>query len=177
MPSLDAALGGNRPVTVHEVFAQVDPALELAGRRATSPPNAACRSWSRASQTHEDASLALDHGAAGVIVSNHGGRQLDCVGATADILPEVVEAVDGRGDGAGRRRASAAARMCWSPWRSAPTRCSPAGPPLWGLAAGGAEGARRVLELLRAELELALTLCGCASPAEMGRPHVRRAPV
>ncbi len=49
-------------------------------------------------------------------------------------------------------------------------------PALWGLAAAGAEGAERVLELLRDELELALALCGCASPAELTRAHVRRAP-
>ena len=49
-------------------------------------------------------------------------------------------------------------------------------PALWGLAAGGEAGARRVLELLRAELELALALCGCASPDELCRAHVRRAP-
>ena len=49
-------------------------------------------------------------------------------------------------------------------------------PPLWGLAAAGRDGARQVLELLRAELELALALCGCASPSELTREHLRRAP-
>jgi isopentenyl diphosphate isomerase/L-lactate dehydrogenase-like FMN-dependent dehydrogenase len=49
-------------------------------------------------------------------------------------------------------------------------------PALWGLAVGGEEGARRVLEILREELELALLLCGCASPAELTRAHVQRAP-
>ena len=47
-------------------------------------------------------------------------------------------------------------------------------PALWGLAVGGEEGARRVLELLRAELELALLLCGCSEPADLGRDHVQR---
>ena len=47
-------------------------------------------------QTGEDAALACEHGAAGVIVSNHGGRQLDTVAATAEMLPEIVDAVDGR---------------------------------------------------------------------------------
>jgi 4-hydroxymandelate oxidase len=125
-------------------------------------------------QTHEDASLAIDHGAAGVIVSNHGGRQLDCVNATADILPEVVEAVDGRAavlaDGGIRRGTDVLVALALGADAVLAGRA-----PLWGLAAGGAEGAGRVLELLRSEIELALTLCGCASPAEMGRPHVRRA--
>ena len=49
-------------------------------------------------------------------------------------------------------------------------------PALWGLAAGGEGGARRVLELLRDELELALALCGCATPGELSRGHVQRAP-
>ena len=49
-------------------------------------------------------------------------------------------------------------------------------PTLWGLAVGGEEGVRRVLDLLRAELELALALCGCSSPAELTPSHVRRAP-
>jgi (S)-2-hydroxy-acid oxidase len=49
-------------------------------------------------------------------------------------------------------------------------------PALWGLAAAGEAGARRVLELLRGELELTLALCGCGSPAELGRTHVQRAP-
>jgi isopentenyl diphosphate isomerase/L-lactate dehydrogenase-like FMN-dependent dehydrogenase len=48
-------------------------------------------------------------------------------------------------------------------------------PVVWGLAASGEEGARHVLELLRAELELTLALVGCASPAELGRSHVTRA--
>jgi isopentenyl diphosphate isomerase/L-lactate dehydrogenase-like FMN-dependent dehydrogenase len=173
VPSLDAAIGGNRPVTVHEVFAQVDPAL---GWQAVADLASECSVplLVKGIQTHEDTSLALDHGAAGVIVSNHGGRQLDCVSATADILPEVVEAVDGRAtvlvDGGIRRGTDVLVALALGADAVLAGRA-----PLWGLAAGGAEGARRVLELLRSEIELALTLCGCASPAEMGRPHVRRA--
>jgi isopentenyl diphosphate isomerase/L-lactate dehydrogenase-like FMN-dependent dehydrogenase len=175
VPSLDAAIGGNRPVTVHEVFAQVDPALEW---QAVADLASECSVplLVKGVQTHEDASLALDHGAAGVIVSNHGGRQLDCVNATADILPEVVEAVDGRAtvlaDGGIRRGTDVLVALALGADAVLAGRA-----PLWGLAAGGAEGAGRVLELLRSEIELALTLCGCASPAEMGRPHVRRAPL
>ena len=99
--------------------------------------------------TAEDAALAVEHGAAGVVVSNHGGRQLDRALATADALPEVVDAVAGRATRARRRRHPPRRRRRRSRWRSAPTRCWSAGPPLWGLAAGGAEGAARVLELLR----------------------------
>jgi 4-hydroxymandelate oxidase len=125
--------------------------------------------------TGEDAALAIDHGAAGVVVSNHGGRQLDRVSATADALSEAVEAVAGRGtvlvDGGIRRGVDAAIALALGADAVLVGR-----PALWGLAAGGEEGVRRVLELLRAEVELTLLLCGCASPGELRGAHVRRAP-
>ena len=121
--------------------------------------------------TAEDAGLSIEHGAAGVVVSNHGGRQLDCVSATADALPEVVEAVDGRGtvivDGGIRRGTDVAIALALGADAVLVGR-----PALWGLAAGGEAGARRVLEMLRDELALALALCGCRSPAELSRRHV-----
>jgi isopentenyl diphosphate isomerase/L-lactate dehydrogenase-like FMN-dependent dehydrogenase len=174
VPSLDAALGGQRPLTVHEVFAQVDPSLswtdvaELAS--VCSLPLLV-----KGVLTREDARLSIEHGAAGVVVSNHGGRQLDGVPASADALPEVVEAVDGRGavlvDGGVRRGTDVAVALALGADAVLVGR-----PALWGLAAGGEEGARRVLELLRDELELTLTLCGCPSPSSLGRQHVQRAP-
>jgi isopentenyl diphosphate isomerase/L-lactate dehydrogenase-like FMN-dependent dehydrogenase len=125
--------------------------------------------------TAEDAELAVEHGAAGVIVSNHGGRQLDRALATGDALSEVVDAVMGRAavlvDGGIRRGVDVAIALALGADAVLVGRA-----PLWGLAAGGADGARRVLELLRDELELALALCGCTSPAELTRAHVRRAP-
>ncbi len=174
VPSLDAAIGGSRPVTIHDVFAQVDPAL---GWQDVEDLASECSVplLVKGIQTHEDASLAIEHGAAGVIVSNHGGRQLDCVGATADILPEVAEAVDGRAavlvDGGIRRGTDVLVALCLGADAVLAGR-----PPLWGLAVAGSEGAERVLEVLRSELELAMTLSGCASPAETGRSHVQRAP-
>jgi 4-hydroxymandelate oxidase len=126
--------------------------------------------------TAEDAALAVEHGAAGMVVSNHGGRQLDCALATADALPEVVEAVAGRAtvlvDGGIRRGGDVAIALALGADAVLVGR-----PALWGLATAGEAGAARVLELLRAELELALALCGCASPAELGMGHVRAAPV
>jgi 4-hydroxymandelate oxidase len=110
-----------------------------------------------------------------VVVSNHGGRQLDRSLATADALPEVVEAVDGRVpvlvDGGVRRGVDAAIALALGAEAVLVGRA-----PLWGLAIGGEEGARSVLELLRAELELTLALCGCTSPAGLSRAHLRRAP-
>ncbi|HEU5141617.1 MAG TPA: alpha-hydroxy-acid oxidizing protein, partial [Solirubrobacterales bacterium] len=109
------------------------------------------------------------------IVSNHGGRQLDRVSASGDALPEVVDAIEGRGavlvDGGIRRGVDVVTALALGADAVLVGR-----PALWGLAIGGEDGARRVLELLRHELELALSLCGCASPAELGRTHVQRAP-
>ena len=122
--------------------------------------------------TAEDALLAAEHGAAGVVVSNHGGRQLDGVPAALDALPEVVEAV-GEGvevllDGGVRRGTDVVKALALG------ARALLVGRPvIWGLAVGGEPGVREVLELLRRELELGLTLLGCRSPADVTRAHVK----
>src|SRR5207249_12275439 len=94
----------------------------------------------------ENARLAFDHGARAVVVSNHGGRQLDSAVATLDALPAVVEAVEGRGavlvDGGIRRGTDVLKALALG------ARAVLIGRPcLWGLALGGEEGALRVLEL------------------------------
>jgi isopentenyl diphosphate isomerase/L-lactate dehydrogenase-like FMN-dependent dehydrogenase len=126
--------------------------------------------------TAEDAVLAAAAGAAGVVVSNHGGRQLDGVAATLDALPEVVEAVGDRivvlMDGGIRRGADVIKALALGAQAVLAGR-----PPLWGLAVGGADGVQHVLELLRDEIELALALCGCTSPAGVTRVHVGRTSV
>jgi L-lactate dehydrogenase (cytochrome)/(S)-mandelate dehydrogenase len=123
----------------------------------------------------EDAQLAVEHGADGIFVSNHGGRQLDGCLPGAEALPEVVDAVDGRAavlvDGGIRRGIDVAIALALGADAVLVGR-----PALWGLAVGGEEGARRILEILSAELELTLALCGCATPAELDRSHVKRAP-
>jgi len=124
--------------------------------------------------THEDALLAAEHGAAAVVVSNHGGRQLDGVPPTLDVLPEVVEAVGERVevllDGGIRRGIDVLKALALGARATLSGRSV-----LWGLAAGGEEGVTRVLELLRREIELGLKLLGCPSPADVTRSHVRRA--
>jgi isopentenyl diphosphate isomerase/L-lactate dehydrogenase-like FMN-dependent dehydrogenase len=125
--------------------------------------------------TAEDAVLAIEAGAAAVVVSNHGGRQLDGVAASLDALPEVVGAVRGRAevlvDGGIRRGTDVVKALALG------ARATLAGrAPLYGLAVDGADGVEHVLGLLRAEIELALALCGCASPADVTRAHIARAP-
>jgi len=124
--------------------------------------------------TAEDAALAVEHGAAAIVVSNHGGRQLDGVPATLDALPEVADAIAGRVeiylDGGIRRGTDVAKALALG------ARAVLAGRgPVFGLAAAGEDGVRHVLELLRDELTLALCLLGCTSPHEVTRAHVQRA--
>ncbi len=175
VPSVAAAMGVERAVTIAETFALMDPALSwqtLGELAAESPLPVLVKGL----LTAEDAELAVAHGVAGVVVSNHGGRQLDRAVASGDALPEVVDAVAGRAtvlvDGGIRRGVDVAVALALGADAVLVGR-----PPLWGLAAAGWEGAARVLGLLREELELVLALCGCASPAELGRSHLRQAPV
>src|SRR5205085_2858202 len=111
------------------------------------------------------------HGVAAVVVSNHGGRQLDGVQAALDALPEVVEAVGERIevllDGGVRRGTDALKAIALGARAVLIGRAM-----LWGLAVDGEAGVRHVLELLRAEVELGLALLGCASPEQVTRAHV-----
>jgi isopentenyl diphosphate isomerase/L-lactate dehydrogenase-like FMN-dependent dehydrogenase len=110
--------------------------------------------------TAEDASIAVERGAAGVIISNHGGRQLDTSILSIEALPEVVAAVGGRADvyvDGGIRRGTDILKAL-----ALGARAVLVGRPiLWGLAARAEEGVCHVLTLLRDELELAMALAGC----------------
>ncbi|MFZ9692647.1 MAG: alpha-hydroxy acid oxidase [Phycisphaerales bacterium] len=120
----------------------------------------------------DDAAKALDSGCAGVVVSNHGGRQLDGTPATIDMLPAVVEAVAGRGlvlvDGGVRRGTDVLKAIALGADAVQIGR-----PQLWGLASGGELGVRRVFEMLAAELDIAMALAGCATVADVPRDLVR----
>jgi isopentenyl diphosphate isomerase/L-lactate dehydrogenase-like FMN-dependent dehydrogenase len=124
--------------------------------------------------TPEDARRAEASGAAAVVVSNHGGRQLDTVAATADALPAVVEEigeeVDVIVDGGIRRGTDVLKALALG------ARAVMVGRPvIWGLAVGGADGVRRVLEVLLAELDVALALAGTPVAAELDASSVGRA--
>jgi L-lactate dehydrogenase (cytochrome)/(S)-mandelate dehydrogenase len=115
----------------------------------------------------EDARLAVDAGADGIIVSNHGGRQLDRAPAAIDMLPAVVEAVGGRAsvmfDSGVRRGADILVALCLG---ADFTFIGRAG--LYGVAAGGLEGARRACDILAGEIDLALGQIGCPDVADLG---------
>lgn len=122
--------------------------------------------------TAEDAVLAVEHGVDGIVVSNHGGRQLDTAIASIEALPEVVEAVAGRCevylDGGIRRGTDILKALALG------ARAVLLGRPvLWGLAVNGAEGVRHVLELLRSELELDMALAGRPTLASIDRSLVK----
>jgi 4-hydroxymandelate oxidase len=165
-----AAAGGGGAATPAEILAMLDPGLtwkdveDIAG--ATSLPVLV-----KGVLTEEDARLAVEHGAAGVVVSNHGGRQLDGVPASLDALPEVVEAVEGRVpvlmDGGVRRGTDVVKALALGARAVLIGR-----PAVWGLAAGGEAGVAHVLELLREEVRLALSLLGCPTPGDVGPEHV-----
>ncbi|MBL7089959.1 alpha-hydroxy acid oxidase [Acidovorax sp.] len=112
-----------------------------------------------------DARQAVSLGAAGLIVSNHGGRTLDTAPATATALPRVVQAVQGKVpvlvDGSIRRGTDVLKAMALGASAVLVGR-----PAVWGLANGGAAGVAHVLRLLRDELEVAMALTGCATLAE-----------
>jgi 4-hydroxymandelate oxidase len=119
----------------------------------------------------DDAARAVEHGAAGIIVSNQGGRQLDTAIPSIRALPDVAEAVAGRAevlvDGGVRRGTDVIKAIALG------ARAVLLGRPVvWGLAVGGEAGARRVLDLLRAEIDLAMALCGCPTVGDISRDLV-----
>lgn len=119
-----------------------------------------------------DAEQSVRSGASGIIVSNHGGRQLDTAPPTAEALPGVLEAVGGRVpvlvDGGIRRGTDIIKALAMGAAAVLVGR-----PVLWGLAVGGEEGVRSMLEMLRTELDEAMALCGCASLAQLPPDLVR----
>ena len=123
--------------------------------------------------TAEDATLAVENGVKGIVVSNHGGRQLDSTLGTLDALPDIVAAVRGRAevyvDGGIRRGTDVLKALALGAKAVLVGR-----PILWGLALGGADGVRAVLQHLRNEFELAMALSGRSDVSQIDRGLVRR---
>ncbi|MEQ1833902.1 MAG: alpha-hydroxy acid oxidase, partial [Candidatus Eisenbacteria bacterium] len=116
----------------------------------------------------DDAVRAIEHGAAAIAVSNHGGRNLDTVPASIDALPRVAAAVNGRVpvlvDGGVRRGVDVVKALA-----QGATAVMIGRPYLWGLGAAGADGVARVVRMLVHELELAMAQCGTANLGEITR--------
>lgn len=123
------------------------------------------RSWSKEFFTPTMRS-AIDHGAAAVVVSNHGARNLDTVVPTAQVLPQVVHAVSGRAhvlvDGGIRRGTDIVRALALGADAVLIGR-----PYVWALASHGAAGVQHCVEILRAELSMAMLLLGAPSRAEL----------
>jgi L-lactate dehydrogenase (cytochrome) len=121
--------------------------------------------------TGEDARRAIDVGAAGVVVSNHGGRQLDGVSATLRVLPEIVTAVNGQievlMDGGVRRGGDIVKAICMGARAVLIGRAY-----AYGLAAAGLPGVTRAISILHADLERTMKLLGCASIRELDQSYV-----
>jgi L-lactate dehydrogenase (cytochrome) len=121
--------------------------------------------------TADDARRSVDQGAAAISVSNHGGRQLDCVSSSLRALPEVVKAVGGQAevlmDGGIRRGTDIVKALCLG---ARAVLCGRAY--AYGLAAAGEAGVRRAIEILRADLDRALRLLGCPSVSVLDRSYV-----
>jgi len=121
--------------------------------------------------TGDDARRAIDAGAAGVVVSNHGGRQLDGVSATLRALPEIVKAANGQievlMDGGVRRGGDIVKAICMGARAVLVGRAY-----AYGLAAAGAPGVSRAIAILRADLDRTMKLLGCASIGELNQSYV-----
>jgi isopentenyl diphosphate isomerase/L-lactate dehydrogenase-like FMN-dependent dehydrogenase len=119
----------------------------------------------------EDARRAVDEGAAAVVVSNHGGRQLDCVSPTIRALPEIVVAVNGQAevlmDGGVRRGSDIAKALCLGARAVLVGRAY-----AYGLAAAGHAGVKRALQILHADLDRTMRLLGCASVHELNSSYL-----
>jgi isopentenyl diphosphate isomerase/L-lactate dehydrogenase-like FMN-dependent dehydrogenase len=161
---------GERTMTVAEAFDLLDRSLtwnDFAEIVSESPLPVLLKGI----HTPEDALLAVEHGAAGVVVSNHGGRQLDGVPATIEMLPAIADALGGRTtvlvDGGIRRGTDVLKAVALGADAVMAGRAV-----LWGLACGGQAGAETALRILADEIELGMTLLGVTRVSELNSAYV-----
>jgi len=181
LPALGNFDDGGRPDHRPDLRPDLDgfSRLETVGHTLTWADIATFRSWTtlpvvlKGILTAEDARIAVGHGVDGIIVSNHGARQLDRVAAGIDALPAIADAVAGRVellvDGGVRRGLDVLIALA-----EGATGVLVGRPILWALAAGGEAGVGRALAILREELEIAFALTGVQRPDEVRPAHVER---
>src|SRR4051794_25292360 len=174
IPAFEAATGRPSGATPAEVFSLVESCLtwrDLEKLRAMSDLPVVVKGL----LTREDARLAVDAGVDGIVVSNHAGRQLDTVLSGIDALPEVIDEVGGEVevlvDGGVRRGTDVLKAVALGATAALIGR-----PVLWGLAAGGQDGVRDVLEIFRREIGIGMQLLGCAGCNAITRSHVQQGP-
>jgi 4-hydroxymandelate oxidase len=177
--NLDVPLGNFEnagPSHAHHAEDGFEVLTERLDRSLTWDDLATIRSWSglplmlKGVMTAEDARLAVEHGVDHIVVSNHGGRQLDRTPAPIDVLEDVAGAASGESvwvDG-GVRRGLDVAIAC----ALGATGVLIGRPILWALAAGGQAGVERALAILREEFETALALIGAPTPGDLTRDHL-----
>jgi 4-hydroxymandelate oxidase len=169
----------NHQITLRDAFESSAGAADPEMRNLTWDGLATIRGWSslplvvKGVLTAEDARLAVEHGVDGIVVSNHGARQLDRLPAPVDVLAEIVAAVDGRAevwvDGGVRRGLDIAIALALGARGVLLGR-----PVLWALAVGGQAGVERALAILREEFVIALALLGAPTPADVRPEHLVR---
>jgi 4-hydroxymandelate oxidase len=172
--SLVTETGGDAEMTPASLAGNVDPALTWSDIEQLAT-DSGLPVVVKGILTAEDARLAADHGARGIVVSNHGGRQLDTVLAGADALAPIVDAVGDRldvlVDGGVRRGTDVLKALALG------ARAVMVGRPvLWGLAVDGAAGAQRVIEILLDELDRTLALAGAPRARDLHSGFVAPAP-
>jgi len=158
---------------------RLDETMDMRSVDLTWDTLAEIRSWAplplvlKGILTPEDARLGVEHGADAIWVSNHGGRQLDRVAAGIDVLPAIVDAVEGRAevylDGGIRRGPDILIALALGARAVFTAR-----PFLWALACAGEAGVAKAFDILREEVERGLALMGVGSPMDLGRGHVER---
>ena len=165
-----AAKDRGRPLSMLQIGELIDPSLTWADLEEFAS-DCDLPMLVKGVLTPEDARLAVEHGVAGVVVSNHGGRQLDTVPAGADALPGIAEAVGDRVDvlvDGGIRRGTDVLKAL-----ALGARAVMIGRPvIWGLAVDGANGVRSVLELILAEFDVALALAGVPQASALDSTRV-----
>lgn len=172
--ALPADLGapaiGHRSMTIAEVFSMVDESFTWPGLEqliADSPLPVLVKGIHCA----QDAVLAVEHGAAGIVVSNHGGRQLDGVPATIELLPPIADALGGRTtllvDGGIRRGTDVLKAVALGADAVLAGRAV-----LWGVAYAGQAGAELALQILRDEIELGMKLLGVTCLADLNPSYI-----